>query len=106
MDKALEMTKRSWHHMWYRCYKPKTTGYCHYGGRGIRIDPRWIHFENFVEDMGLRPEGLTLERINNNADYSKSNCTWADRVTQARNRRPKASTRAFEIHLKDLLEPK
>ena len=81
-------TYSSWAQMVQRCNNPKATNYQDYGGRGIRIeDSRWLKFENFFADMGIKPEGLTLERKNNGLGYSKKNCVWADRTTQARNQR-------------------
>jgi len=78
---------RSWQMMKNRCLNKKSSDYHHYGGRGITIDPSWLYFENFLADMGRRPCSTdTLERINTNGDYSKSNCIWATRKTQSRNR--------------------
>ena len=58
-----------------------------YGGRGITYDKRWGVFDAFYADMGLAPEGMSIERLNNNMGYSKTNCIWADVQTQARNKR-------------------
>lgn len=66
-----------------RCADPKQR---HYGGRGISVDPRWLKFENFLADMGERPEGLTLDRINSAGNYKPGNCRWADWHTQENNR--------------------
>lgn len=61
--------------------------YKDYGARGIDVCSRWLSFEPFLADMGICPPTLTLERVNNERGYSKSNCVWADRKTQANNKR-------------------
>lgn len=75
----------SWVAMHQRCTNPKRSAYKHYGGRGISVCARWLNFNNFLADMGLRPLGTSLDRINVDGDYEPNNCRWADRVTQARN---------------------
>jgi len=77
-----------WLNMKNRCNNPKHQVYHQYGGRGISVCPRWNDsFRAFHADMGTMPEGLELERLDNNAGYGPDNCTWADRVTQMMNRR-------------------
>ncbi len=69
-----------------RCLNEKNTSFRHYGKKGITVCERWMKFENFLADMGERPEGLTLERKDSGAGYSPQNCIWASRKTQSRNR--------------------
>ncbi len=80
-------TYASWHQMRIRCSAKKGIHFKNYRERGIRICARWNVFENFLADMGERPAGKTLDRINNNGNYEPSNCRWATPTEQERNTR-------------------
>ena len=80
---------RTWATMKQRCFNPKSTKYPLYGGRGISVSDSWRYsFEQFLNDMGERPIGHTLNRKDNNGDYCKDNCEWASFSDQNSNRRP------------------
>ena len=78
---------RSWQSMKQRCFNENAISYPHYGARGITVCDRWLDFINFYEDMGPRPEGMSLHRIDNNGDYEPGNVRWATSSEQRANQR-------------------
>lgn len=78
----------SWMSLFSRCYNPKDKRFIAYGGRGINVCERWREsFSNFLDDMGERPIGTSLDRIDPNGNYDPGNCRWATQKEQQRNRR-------------------
>lgn len=78
----------AWVNMRSRCFNPGNTSYPNYGGRGISVYKGWVKsYETFITDMGRCPSGWTLDRKNNDGDYTPSNCKWSTRAEQMRNTR-------------------
>lgn len=78
---------RAWKDMVRRCTNPKCKSYASYGGRGITVCERWLSYPIFLEDMGEQPEGMDLDRIDNEQGYRPGNCRWASHKDNCRNRR-------------------
>lgn len=85
---------RAWASMRFRCRSSSSEAWKYYGGRGIKVCKRWENFYNFLKDMGAPPPNLSLDRINNDGDYEPSNCRWATRSEQSKNRRKPQKRRA------------
>ena len=77
---------KTWSSMIQRCTNPKNNRYKNYGEKGIKVCKEWEDFKNFYKDMGPRPNGKTLDRIDVNGNYELQNCRWADKFEQARNK--------------------
>lgn len=89
-------TYRCWTGLRERCFNPRHQGYSNYGGRGITVCPQWNSFEQFQADMGERPFGMSIDRIDNDKGYEPTNCRWATPVQQMRNRR--TSWHVFDVN--------
>lgn len=96
--KKADPTYSSWRAMVDRCNKPSCGPFKYYGAKGIRVCERWLEFGNFLEDMGERPPGASLDRLNPFSHYSPTNCRWANKFVQANNKRSHFEKRlVFEV---------
>ena len=97
----------AWTNMKSRCYNSNNKCYHHYGGRGIEVCNEWLNnYPQFLQDMGEKPKGYELDRIDNNKGYSKENCRWIDHTTNNRNRRNtrRVSINNVEYSIRELSE--
>lgn len=87
----------TWSSIKQRCYNKENKDYHLYGARGIYLCPRWLYsFKNFVEDMGERPKGYSIDRINNDGPYSPQNCKWSSSFEQRKNQRIRSDNKSGE----------
>lgn len=95
-------TYKSWQAMRQRCANQKNTSYSRYGGRGITVCEEWESFDVFLKDMGERPEGTSIDRIDNSKGYYPENCRWATQSVQnsnlTRGKRPDMAARVGAAH--------
>jgi len=89
-------TYSSWAAAINRCNRPSFHQYADYGGRGIRVCARWMDFATFLQDMGERPEGCSLDRVDPNGNYEPGNCRWATKSEQAKNKRLRIKRADYE----------
>jgi len=100
MKSHADVTYRTWANMRQRCDNINRPDYINYGGRGITYQTSWGKFENFLIDMGEKPDGMSLDRINNEGNYTKENCRWSTRKEQNRNTRCVVLTEAVVEFIK------
>lgn len=93
-----------WYSMWARCTNSKNKDYKHYGGRGIQVCEEWMQFEQFLAEMGPRPEAMTLDRIDFNGNYEKDNCRWVVWSVQAKNKRKSQSRKNVQCEPRVIIE--
>ena len=94
------ITYNSWAHLIHRCTNPNYKGYKNYGGRGITVCSKWLEsFENFYADMGERPKGKSIDRIDVNGNYELLNCRWATPKEQSNNKRNSKSNKNLHTNI-------
>lgn len=96
-------TYQSWRAMRMRCTQPSYREFSYYGGRGVTVCRSWSEFSNFLADMGERPEGRTLDRINVNGNYEPGNCRWATPEEQSANRRGRSTKADARVSVRGVL---
>lgn len=94
-------TYSSWAAMMSRCYNKRSKDYKRYGAKGISVCRHWHKFENFLNDMGIRPEGKSIDRLDPAGNYNPRNCRWATAKEQVQNRRP-SNYKVSEAHKRKL----
>jgi hypothetical protein len=93
----------TWMAIKQRCYNEKHHSYPRYGGKGVKVCERWLEdFEVFANDMGKRPDGFSLDRIDSDGDYTPGNCRWANALTQGQNKRKGGKVRYYEWNGEEL----
>jgi hypothetical protein len=95
----------SWSGMIQRCTNPGNPSYANYGGRGITVCERWRSFKDFLLDMGRRPKGTSIDRIDNDGSYEPGNCRWATRTVQNSNKRRASTSRPSPSDPTPLVSP-
>ena len=102
-----QLMRMSWYQMIQRCYNDQHKSYQYYGGRGVTVCDRWLHsFDDFLRDVGDRPDGMTLDRIDSNGNYEPGNVRWATREEQRLNQTGMSFTHCPRGHKKSDFDSK